>query len=84
MVGAVTTTAGGLVFAGELTGDFLGLSAESGEVLYRFHTGGAIGGGVVSYAVDGTQYVAVASGRPSGFWWGDNPGSGTIVVFSLQ
>ncbi|MEJ2504544.1 MAG: PQQ-binding-like beta-propeller repeat protein [Gemmatimonadota bacterium] len=83
MVGAVTTTAGGLVFAGELTGDFLALSAETGDVLYRFQTGGPIGGGIVSYGVAGRQYVAVASGRPSGFWWGDNPGSGTIVVFSL-
>ncbi len=83
MVGAVTTTGGGLVFAGELTGDFIALDADSGEVLYRFNTGGAIGGGVVSYAVDGRQYVAVASGRPSGYWWGDNPGSGTVVVFSL-
>ena len=61
----------------------MALSADSGEVLFRFHTGGPIGGGVVSYAVDGRQYVAVASGRPSRFWWGDNPGSGTIVVFAL-
>jgi alcohol dehydrogenase (cytochrome c) len=84
VVGAVTTTGGGLVFAGELTGDFIALDAASGEVLYRFNTGGPIGGGVVSYAVEGRQYVAVASGRPSGFWWGDNPGSGTVVVFSLR
>lgn len=27
--------------------------------------------------------LAVASGRPSLFWWGDNPGAGTIVVLSL-
>ncbi len=83
MVGAVTATAGGLIFAGELTGDFLALSADTGEILFRFHTGGPIGGGLVSYAVEGRQYVAVASGRPSSFWWGDNPGSGTIVVFTL-
>ncbi|HSG08866.1 MAG TPA: hypothetical protein VLA36_10945 [Longimicrobiales bacterium] len=72
-----------MVFAGELTGDFIALSADSGGVLYRLHTGGPIGGGLVSYAVEGRQYVAVASGRPSGFWWGDNPGSGTVVVFTL-
>jgi alcohol dehydrogenase (cytochrome c) len=66
MVGAVTATGGGLIFAGELTGDFMALSADSGEVLFRFHTGGPIGGGVVSYAVDGRQ-----------------PGSGTVVVFTL-
>lgn len=83
MVGAVTATAGGLIFAGEVTGDFIALSADSGEVLYRFNTGGPIGGGLVSYGVDGRQYVAVASGRPSPFWWGENTGSGTIVVFAL-
>lgn len=84
MVAAVTTTGGGLVFTGELTGYFLALSAASGRVLYRFQTGGPIGGGVITYAVDGRQYVAVAAGRPSAFWWGDNPGSGTIVIFSLR
>ncbi|HIF05828.1 MAG TPA: pyrrolo-quinoline quinone [Gemmatimonadetes bacterium] len=83
VVGAVSATAGGLVFAGELTGDFLAFSADSGEVLYRFNTGGPIGAGVVSYSVEGRQYVAVGSGRPSGFWWGDHQGSGTIVVFGL-
>ena len=84
MVAAVTTTAGNLVLAGELTGDFLALQADSGEVLYRFQTGGAIGGGIVTYSVEGRQYVAVASGRPSGYWPGSNPGSGTIVVFALK
>jgi len=84
VVGAVTATAGNLVFGGELTGDFMAMDATNGEVLYRFNTGGPIGGGIVSYAVDGKQYVAVASGRPSGFWQGENLGSGTIVVFALR
>jgi alcohol dehydrogenase (cytochrome c) len=68
VVAAVTTTAGGVVFGGELTGDFIVLDARSGEVLYRFNTGGPIGGGIVSYEVKGKQYVAVTSGRPSPFW----------------
>jgi alcohol dehydrogenase (cytochrome c) len=83
VIGAVTTTAGNLAFSGELTGDFLALDATTGEVLYRFNTGGPIGGGVVSYAVDGKQYVAVASGQPSGYWQGENLGSATVVVFAL-
>ena len=83
MVAAVTTTAGGLVFTGELTGDFLALDAASGDVLYRFNTGGSIGGGVVSYAVDGKQYVAVMSGRPSGFWVDEHAGAATAFVFAL-
>jgi alcohol dehydrogenase (cytochrome c) len=83
MVAAVTTTAGGLVFSGELTGDFVALDARSGEVLYRFQTGGPIGAGIVSYQVAGKQYVAVLSGRPSRFWQGKNPGSPTVLVFTL-
>jgi len=83
MIGAVTTTAGGLVFAGELNGDFLGLDAASGAERYRFNTGGAIGAGIVTYEVAGTQYIAVASGRPSPYWAKALPGTPTIVVFSL-
>jgi hypothetical protein len=38
----------------------------------------------VTYAVDGRQYVAVASGYPSGFWIEDDPGRPTVVVLSLD
>jgi alcohol dehydrogenase (cytochrome c) len=82
-VAAVTTTAGGVVFGGELTGDFIVLEARSGDVLYRFNTGGPIGGGIVSYEVKGRQYVAVTSGRPSPFWVDKNSGSPTIFLFAL-
>jgi len=83
MVAAVTTTAGNVVMSGELNGDFVVFDARSGDVLYRFNTGGPVGGGVVTYAVGGKQYVAVASGSPSNFWVERNPGSPTIVVFAL-
>ena len=53
MVAAVTTTATGLVFTGELTGHFLALDGDDGEVLFRDDLGVSIHGGVVSYAVDG-------------------------------
>lgn len=83
VIAAVTTTAGGLVFAGELTGDFDVFDARSGDVLYRFNTGGPIGGGIVSYEVKGKQYIAATSGRPSPFWVGKNSGSPTLFVFAL-
>jgi alcohol dehydrogenase (cytochrome c) len=82
MLAAVTTTSAGLIFTGELTGDFLALDARNGKVLHRFHTGGPMNGGVVTYAINGKQYVAVASGSASGFWQAA-PGSSTIVIFSL-
>jgi alcohol dehydrogenase (cytochrome c) len=82
MVAAATTTAGGLVFAGENSGDFLALNADTGEVLYRFNTGGAMTAGIISYAVDGKQYVAAASGHGS-INFGEGRGSPTIIIFTL-
>jgi alcohol dehydrogenase (cytochrome c) len=83
LVAAIATTAGSLVFTGELTGDFLALDARTGDVLYRFNTGGPVGAGVISYAVGGKQYVAVLSGRPSRFATGREPGAATVLVFGL-
>ena len=83
MLAAVTTTAGNLVFTGELGGDFLAFDARTGRELYRFNTGGSMGGGVITYAVNGKQYVAAASGNPSVFWVDQFPGAPTIVVFTL-
>jgi alcohol dehydrogenase (cytochrome c) len=84
MVAAVTTTAGNLVLTGELGGDFVAFDARTGEALYRFNTGGFVGGGVVTYATGGRQFIAVASGSPSNFWTqGGDPGAPTITVFAL-
>lgn len=83
MVGAVTTTSGGVVFTGELTGDFLVLNARDGKELYRFNTGGGIGGGVITYEEGGKQYVAVMSGKPSRFWINEIAGAPTVLLFAL-
>ena len=83
MVGAVTTTSGGVVFTGELTGDFLVLNARDGKDLYRFNTGAGIGGGVVTYSEAGKQYVAVMSGKPSRFWINEIVGAPTVFLFAL-
>jgi alcohol dehydrogenase (cytochrome c) len=83
MVAAVTTTKGNVVFTGELTGDFLVLDARDGKVLYRFNTGGGIGGGVVTYEEAGKQYVAVMSGKPSPFWVSEMVGAPTAFLFAL-
>ena len=71
------------MLTGELTGDFLALDGRNGEVLYRFNTGGSMGGGIVTYEAGGQQYIAVASGTPSAFWVDRNGGAPTIVVFKL-
>jgi alcohol dehydrogenase (cytochrome c) len=84
VVGAVTATAGGLIFGGEMTGDLIALDARTGSVRFRYNTGGPIGGGVVTYQVAGRQYVAVASGRGAKFWNEEHGGNPTILVFALD
>ena len=82
MLAAVTATAGGVLFTGELSGDFVALDESDGKILYRFNCGGSVTGGVISYAVGGKQYVAVVSGMAAGFWQ-VQPGSMTVTVFAL-
>jgi alcohol dehydrogenase (cytochrome c) len=68
LLAAVTPTAGGLVFTGDLKGDFLAFDADSGTVLYQRRLPAPVSGGLVSYAVDGNQYVAVVAGFPGPIW----------------
>lgn len=81
MYAALTPTAGNVLFTGDLLGNFLALDARDGKTLYSFDTGGPIAGGVVTYEIEGKQYVAVASGHSGG----SIPlhGSTTIVIFGL-
>jgi alcohol dehydrogenase (cytochrome c) len=65
ITGAVTPTAGGLVFVGDMGGNFYALDAGTGEKLWGQKIGGAIGGGVITYTANGTQKVAVAAGYVS-------------------
>jgi alcohol dehydrogenase (cytochrome c) len=68
MLAAVTTTASELVFTGELSGHFLVLDGRNGTVLFRHDTQAPLHAGIVTYAVGGKQYVAVASGVVTSFW----------------
>ncbi|MGH8206034.1 MAG: pyrroloquinoline quinone-dependent dehydrogenase, partial [Steroidobacteraceae bacterium] len=78
----LTPTAGGVLFTGDQDGWFLVFDVRTGRVLYRFQTGGAIGGGVATYEVGGRQYVMVASGNDSRTM-ARASGSATVVVFAL-
>jgi alcohol dehydrogenase (cytochrome c) len=55
-------TAGGLVFTGELTGEFIALDADSGKILWQFQTPSGIIGQPVTWEQNGEQYVTVTSG----------------------
>jgi len=82
IIAGVTPTAGGLLFTGESSGTFLAFDAKTGHILYRFNTGGGIGGGITTYMANGEQLVAVPSGNSSRGTW-NSTGSATLIVFGL-
>lgn len=55
-------TAGGLVFTGDGDGYLVAFDARTGEIRWRFNTGGAIAAPPVTYTLRGKQYLALAAG----------------------
>jgi alcohol dehydrogenase (cytochrome c) len=82
VVAGVTPTSGGLLFTGDLAGNFYALDKRTGTVRFTTSTGGAIAGGVISYAVDGKQYVATTSGNVSRTAF-QTTGSPRIIVMAI-
>jgi alcohol dehydrogenase (cytochrome c) len=87
----VLSTAGGVVFSGQLTGEFEAFDADTGKKLWQFQTGSGIEGQPVTWQEDGVQYVAVASGIGGVYslFSGDErlkkvPPGGSLWVFALQ
>jgi alcohol dehydrogenase (cytochrome c) len=89
---SVLTTAGDLVFNGDPMGALRAYDAQTGEELWKFNTGSGMRGGIISYAVDGDQYILVPSG------WGSYaavllpplipqlakvPAASTLIAFKL-
>jgi PQQ-dependent dehydrogenase (methanol/ethanol family) len=58
----VLSTAGGLVFLGESSGGFAAVDARTGQYLWHFETNHPLKASPMTYAIDGRQYVAIASG----------------------
>lgn len=92
-LGGVLTTGGGLVFNGDPAGFVRAYDADNGNELWKFQTGSGIRAGIISYAVDGKQYIAVPSGWGSlapGFMASAFPkikdltGGAAMVVFALE
>ena len=57
------TTAGGLVFSGDLDRYFSAYDGDTGDELWRVRLNDVSNSASVSYMVDGKQYVAVAVGH---------------------
>jgi alcohol dehydrogenase (cytochrome c) len=87
----VLATAGGVVFTGQLTGEFEAFDADTGKKLWHFQTGSGVEGQPVTWEQDGVQYVAVSSGIGGVYslFSGDErlksiPPGGSLWVFALQ
>jgi alcohol dehydrogenase (cytochrome c) len=83
ILGGVTPTAGGVVFFGDIGGNFYAVDSATGKQLWKKELdGAAIGGGVITYEDAGSQKVAVAAGMTSPLW-PVKVSSEKVVIFGL-
>jgi alcohol dehydrogenase (cytochrome c) len=81
-VAGLTATAGGLILTADTQGDVFALDAKTGALLNRLRLGaGAIDGGLITYAVKGKQFIAVAAGDNNGTY--NAKGDNAIVILAL-
>jgi alcohol dehydrogenase (cytochrome c) len=83
IVGAMTPTAGGVVFVGDVGGNFYALDSANGQKLWSQQLDGGVGGGVITYVADGVQKVAVAFGF-SNLQWPVKVATAKIEVLGLE
>ncbi|WP_020680974.1 pyrroloquinoline quinone-dependent dehydrogenase [Marinobacterium rhizophilum] len=91
-LGSVLTTGGNLVFNGDPRGIIHAYNAQTGQEVWDFNAGSGLRGGIVSYAVNGKQYILAATGFGShapGFMASafpevsGLPGGAALVAFTL-
>ena len=90
---SMVATGGGLVFGGDLEGNFRAFDQRTGKVLWEVNLGSSVTGYPIAFAVNGKQYVAIAVGNGSSQLRSlntltpdiKNPdGGATLWVFALQ
>jgi PQQ-dependent dehydrogenase (methanol/ethanol family) len=89
--GGVLSTAGGLVFQGQLEGTFAAFDAASGEKLWDADVKSGAASGPGTYMIDGEQYITITTGWGSayalsaGFAYDEavGPTIGKVVTFKL-
>jgi alcohol dehydrogenase (cytochrome c) len=95
LISHTLSTGGDLVFQGTPEGRVVAVNAKDGKELWSFNLGTPQSGGIMSYAVDGKQYIAVAAGGTlrSQVWFGKEPKwmpalktnfGDVVVVFGLS
>jgi alcohol dehydrogenase (cytochrome c) len=67
ILGALLSTGGDVLFAGDPEGNFNAFDAKTGKKLWSFQTGSGHSGGPISYSVNGRQFIATGSGFGSYF-----------------
>jgi glucose dehydrogenase len=84
-------TAGGLVFTGMLTGEFIAVDAETGKIVWQFQTPSGIIGQPVTWEKDGKQYLTTTSGTGGVYVMNTpdpnlahTPAGGTLWTFRLM
>jgi alcohol dehydrogenase (cytochrome c) len=87
---AVLATAGGLLFTGKETGEFIALDIDTGKQVWQFQTGSGINAQPITFTHQGRQYVAIQSGigGVNVLRMGDAlknlPRGGSVWVFALM
>ena len=83
-------TAGGLVFTGRLTGEFMAVDADTGKTLWEFQTSAGIVGQPITWEREGKQYVTITNGATGPYVMrsGDPhlanvPAGGSVWTFKL-
>lgn len=81
-ISGVLPTAGGIVAFGDMGGSFRILRASDGATVLDKKFDGGIAGGVITYKVQGKQYIALTVGmhHPQ---WPVKPTSARVVIMSL-
>lgn len=90
--GGIMSTAGGLIFSGDITGHLNIRRADSGALVRSIDVGGAIMAAPMTYTVRGRQYVAVTVGVGGAGNWLFAPGTaaykygneGRVMAFRLD
>jgi alcohol dehydrogenase (cytochrome c) len=62
LIGGALVTAGNVAFMGEGDGNFDAIDATTGKLLWQYNLGAGVNAPPITYAVNGTQYIAVAAG----------------------
>jgi len=83
MIGGALATAGGLVFSGADDGYFYAFDARSGKIAWKANVGLGFGAAPMTFAVNGTQYIAVATGGAAVAVITGAKAGGTLAVFKL-